>query len=490
MAANGARKTPAPSTSSSKQGLVDPNIYKEVFSEKDKKPITIKLKKTAPKQTIAGNWMGSEIIAVDTSKKSDTASTTPSSPLVNPLDEKTLSAFPTGRPLEDKVDTVQCRHCRRPVLRAASASHIRDCLNKKQEKLKKKKEAKEAKDAALRKEKGEKLDDDEGSIKHNARKSAVKGAAADVDAAKKGKKRKLDADAEKAPNAKKKKKDEPKPKTAKPKGPVDVERQCGVALANGGFCARSLTCKSHSMGLKRAVPGRSLPYDMLLAQYQKKNQAKQQRAAIDANAPLADDLEPQGAVDSDEERDAIMAAIAKSRPRPLATRTFISTKSKYQYIRMKDMLHNALGGARGAGLFSTAGPGDGGGAGAGSGAGAGRGMLGLGVATGGEGFAATGPGPGPGPGTGSGFATPLSAGLDGPTPQSQAQSQQPGQQQQSQQQQQQQPGSRRQSLLAGQAAAAAAGGGGPRQILPGQLPPPSGGQRKASVASVASVGGL
>jgi SAGA-associated factor 73 len=208
-------------------------------------------------------------------------------------------------------------------------------------------------------------------------------------------------------------------------------------------------------------------------------------AAIDANAPLADDLEPQGAVDSDEERDAIMAAIAKSRPRPLATRTFISTKSKYQFIRMKDMLHNALGGARGAGLFSTAGPGDGGGGG--SGGGAGRGMLGLGVATGGEGFVATGAGPGPG--TGSGFATPISAGLDGPMPQlqqSQAQSQQPGQQQQSQQQQ---PGSRRQSLLAGQAAAAAAGGGGPRQILPGQLPPPSGGQRKASVASVASVGG-
>ena len=160
-------------------------------------------------------------------------------------------------------------------------------------------------------------------------------------------------------------------------------------------------------------------------------------AAIDANAPLADDLEPQGAVDSDEERDAIMAAIAKSRPRPLATRTFISTKSKYQFIRMKDMLHNALGGARGAGLFSTAGPGDGGGASAGSGAGGGRGMLGLGVATGGEGFAATGAGPGPG--TGSGFATPLSAGLDGPTSQSlqsQVQSLQSGQQQQQSQQQQ------------------------------------------------------
>jgi hypothetical protein len=194
------------------------------------------------------------------------------SPTVNPLEEKTIAGFPNGRPLDDKVDTVQCKHCRRPVLRTSSASHIRECLNKKQEKLKKKKEAKEAKDAALRKEKGE---DDDGGI--GARKSAIKGTVMDGEGAKKGKKRKIEDGAEKGPNAKKKKKDEPKAKGAKPKGPVDVERQCGVPLPNGGFCARSLTCKSHSMGLKRAVPGRSLPYDMLLAQYQKKNQAKQQR---------------------------------------------------------------------------------------------------------------------------------------------------------------------------------------------------------------------
>jgi SAGA-associated factor 73 len=190
---------------------------------------------------------------------------------VNSLDERTLAGFPTGRALDDKVDTVQCKHCRRPVLRAASASHVRECLNKKQEKLKKKKEAKEAKDAALRKEKGE---DDEGGL--NARKS-IKGAIVDGEGAKKGKKRKLEDGAEKGPNAKKKKKDEPKSKGAKPKGPVNVEMQCGVSLPNGGFCARSLTCKSHSMGLKRAVPGRSLPYDMLLQQYQKKSQAKQRR---------------------------------------------------------------------------------------------------------------------------------------------------------------------------------------------------------------------
>jgi hypothetical protein len=68
-------------------------------------------------------------------------------------------------------------------------------------------------------------------------------------------------------------------------GPVDVERQCGV-IKDGVPCARSLTCKSHSMGAKRAVAGRSLPYDMLLAAYQKKNQAKQQSKHPFLDAPI------------------------------------------------------------------------------------------------------------------------------------------------------------------------------------------------------------
>lgn len=116
-------------------------------------------------------------------------------------------------------------------------------------------------------------------IKKLAKKGVVK---ANGETPKKGKKRKADAEGgEKEPKKKKSKKDEPpKPKIAKPKGPVDVEKQCGVALENGAHCARSLTCKSHSMGAKRGVPGRSLPYDTLLQQYQKKNQAKQQSMSI------------------------------------------------------------------------------------------------------------------------------------------------------------------------------------------------------------------
>ncbi|KAE8268302.1 hypothetical protein A4X09_0g4031 [Tilletia walkeri] len=50
--------------------------------------------------------------------------------------------------------------------------------------------------------------------------------------------------------------------------PLDVDRQCGV-VTEKGICTRSLTCKSHSMGAKRAVEGRSRSYDDLLFEWQK-----------------------------------------------------------------------------------------------------------------------------------------------------------------------------------------------------------------------------
>jgi SCA7, zinc-binding domain len=136
--------------------------------------------------------------------------------------------------------------------------HIRKCLVKKQAKLQKKKEAREAKGYAMRKARN-------GGISPEP--SGRKGAD--------DKKRKATDDGD-APTSKRKKK-EPKPKTGKLKGPVDVEKQCGVPLPNGLMCARSLTCKSHSMGAKRAVMGRSMRYDVLLAQYQKRNHARQHR---------------------------------------------------------------------------------------------------------------------------------------------------------------------------------------------------------------------
>lgn len=192
-----------------------------------------------------------------------------------------MASFPSGEPRNERVETVICKHCKRPVLKRTAKEHIVGCLKSKQDKARKKKEAREA--AARAKEKAERGDDkdtdEDSEIKvdskgGSARKSAVKGGAGD-EGSKKSKKRKADVEDDKEPK-KKKKKEEPKPKAPKPKGPVDVEKQCGVALPNSAQCARSLTCKSHSMGAKRAVPGRSLPYDMLLQAYQKKNQAKMQ----------------------------------------------------------------------------------------------------------------------------------------------------------------------------------------------------------------------
>lgn len=75
---------------------------------------------------------------------------------------------------------------------------------------------------------------------------------------------------------------------------------------------------------------------------------------MDANAPLPDEADPTGPVDSDEEKDAVMAAVARSRPRPLEQHIHVSAHRKYTYIRMKEMLANALGGRGGSGgLFGT-----------------------------------------------------------------------------------------------------------------------------------------
>ncbi|KAK9460558.1 SCA7, zinc-binding domain-containing protein [Lipomyces oligophaga] len=141
--------------------------------------------------------------------------------------------------------------------------------------------------------------------------------------------------------APKKKKKQPPKVAPKPKGPVDIERQCGVPLPNGGFCARSLTCKSHSMGAKRNVPGRSQPYDVLLAAYQKKNQMKQ--AVLSSTAQLAEDMElANGPVDSDEEVDAVMDGVNRSFPVPIERTVLMPVRVKHHFFRMREMFASAF----------------------------------------------------------------------------------------------------------------------------------------------------
>ncbi|KAI0399593.1 SCA7, zinc-binding domain-containing protein [Xylaria palmicola] len=358
-----------------------------------------------------GHYTDRPTLSVDEKKTKRTASpAAPAAALspnsvVNQLDEAPRETFMNGRPLEDHLNLQQCKLCKKGVVRTAARAHIDNCLKIKKEKAQRKKEAREARERAkeqAREEEARKADgdgdakmnddsdDDDGDGSPEKKANGGKAAAKKVGGKKpdgelKGKKRKADADADKGPKNKKKK-EEPKPKVPKPKGnvytrariwsrtpsvswttfcafcperpvltvrirntgPVDVEKQCGVLLVNGQPCARSLTCKSHSMGAKRAVAGRSLPYDMLLAAYQKKNQAKQQKAALDANAPLEEDDDANGGpVDSDEETAAVMGALARWNPQPVLPQpVFTPIRRTYQQARLREQLQTATNGGR------------------------------------------------------------------------------------------------------------------------------------------------
>ncbi|GAA5891645.1 hypothetical protein JCM6882_006155 [Rhodosporidiobolus microsporus] len=70
----------------------------------------------------------------------------------------------------------------------------------------------------------------------------------------------------------------PAPSDKKNKRVVDLDRQCGVINEMGLPCLRSLTCKTHNMTAKRAVVGRSQPYDILYFEWQKANKSKEKTA--------------------------------------------------------------------------------------------------------------------------------------------------------------------------------------------------------------------
>lgn len=88
---------------------------------------------------------------------------------------------------------------------------------------------------------------------------------------KKGSKKRKASPSPSDPSLPPKKKSKPTTKVTKGrmKGPVDYDQQCGVINDKNLPCSRSLTCKSHSMGAKRAVQGRSRKYDDLLIDWQR-----------------------------------------------------------------------------------------------------------------------------------------------------------------------------------------------------------------------------
>ena len=269
--------------------LIDIGIVAKLLPKKDNLVGKVKVKKPIAKPR-EGMLVGTNDKRLHAHPCVDNASSPPSSPLLNNIDSALRATFASGRPMDDPNPVIQCKHCKKPMLGSVAHSHIKLCLQKKNERAQRKKEQKEAnrkareareKAGRAEEEATQDAEGDEDSANGDkgmstGKKSAVKASTST------SKKRKAEDESDKAPTKKKTKKEieAAKPKVPKPKGPVDVEKQCGVLLANGAMCARSLTCKSHAMGAKRAVPGRSLPYDMLLQAYQKKNQAKQQSKFI------------------------------------------------------------------------------------------------------------------------------------------------------------------------------------------------------------------
>lgn len=53
---------------------------------------------------------------------------------------------------------------------------------------------------------------------------------------------------------------------------MDLDEQCGVITDKNVACSRSLTCKTHGVGAKRSVPGRTKAFDILLTDFQKKKE--------------------------------------------------------------------------------------------------------------------------------------------------------------------------------------------------------------------------
>lgn len=48
---------------------------------------------------------------------------------------------------------------------------------------------------------------------------------------------------------------------------INLDIHCGVPLDLGGVCTRSISCKVHSVPLKRKVEGRSTTYDILYQEH-------------------------------------------------------------------------------------------------------------------------------------------------------------------------------------------------------------------------------
>ncbi|KAJ0109296.1 hypothetical protein N8I77_007967 [Diaporthe amygdali] len=266
-----------------------------------------KLKEKIPKLKEAGSQDGNVL----EDKKSKSSANAAANPVPSPsepfheLDELPRETFIKGYPMVDAPALTSCKWCKKSILMTTAVEHINGCLKIKKEKANRKKAAREAreraKEAALREERerraeeegitlgadGDSGDDDDDGEKVPGKTTKKVAGKKTGEGGPSGKKRKAEGEADKGPKQKKKK-DEPKPKT-KPK-----------------------------------------------------------EAALDANAPIEEDDDPNaGPVDSDEETAAVMAALAKWNPQPVVPQpVFNNIRREYQMNRLQQQLAAATDNGR------------------------------------------------------------------------------------------------------------------------------------------------
>ncbi|KAI8099035.1 SCA7, zinc-binding domain-containing protein [Halteromyces radiatus] len=362
-------------------------------------------------QAAGSNWKKvKDVLTTDISDGDDSVSESePATTKLNYRDMKTYGNLP----MKDEIAVVNCKSCHRSILASSFKKHVDVCIRKgngTNSKLEKKTTMNTNGDGTKKKVSTQNFfsdndnDDDEeddddhmGTLKQNnkdatsmkKKKKLVKGNnnigkdnLQDEDSSANSK-RPPPNSMEKG-EKKKMKKEKSKTKT-KQKAPLDLDKQCGVIQQPNGLpCTRSLTCKSHSMGAKRAVAGRSQPYDVLLQAYQKKAIGRPQSGAVGALTGKNTKMKkvpsstPNGHVngsvnlntnhtnitsssttsltsatttstgnnedylDSDDEVENVMQALRSNHPAPLAQKPYFYVKRQRQCYRLRDILLEAI----------------------------------------------------------------------------------------------------------------------------------------------------
>ncbi|KAF9915725.1 hypothetical protein BX616_005540 [Lobosporangium transversale] len=341
---NNAQSLLGTDTVNSLSGLVDPQTL-TVFRDQDrwKKlprgssstnsiPINNEILKTSTTWTGLRSQLDAEEYHNLSEKISQSKSKTPTASRLEYKEMKTYG----GMPMQDDIVVVSCSNCDKPLIPSAYKEHRAKCKVQQTETL-------TDTSSAIRTDIPEKKPEIQKTKK---RKESTAMEVTEPEVPVSISEMSPPPTPEKKPHEKKQKVAKP-PKVKPPgrvKGPLDLDKQCGVIVIPGGpACARALTCKSHSVSSKRAVEGRSRPYDVLLGLYQKKPvPVKDEKINRDSEAPLAEKEDVN--VDSDEEYGELLDAVRSYEPQPLAARPMTYLRRRNNCHRIRDLLMDALKG--------------------------------------------------------------------------------------------------------------------------------------------------